>query len=442
MEFSDVMIWQTALAEAMRLLGALCVGAGMASLFRCRETNFMGSARWLILGLLAGFAVIHFCVFLAGLAGFGMVLPQEEIFSSASFLLFAGSIFWFLLHIRSRMGRAMGPSLKRRFNRADAALFEAKRSLELAEEIANVGYWRYEMGAKRLSWSDEIYRIHGVAKRDFTPSLEAAINAYHEDDRAGFARAFWNAALYRTSFDLSARLIHASGEIRYVRSRGVAQLDRAGDVMAVFSVCMDITEQKQIEAALLRANALAEKANQVLQAMALVDSLTRLPNRRQFDAALMAESRRAARDGTRLGVIMIDLDHFKGYNDLFGHPAGDECLRKVAAAIRGALLRPGDFAARYGGEEIVVLLPATDLAGGEMVADQIAAAVRALHLPHPATPAGSVTVSCGVAEFNPRTDADDPLMLVRRADQALYRAKLAGRNCVECQAVLIAAALP
>ena len=141
-------------------------------------------------------------------------------------------------------------------------------------------------------------------------------------------------------------------------------------------------------------------------------------------------------------MIMIDLDHFKGYNDLFGHPAGDDCLRNVASAIRGALLRPGDFAARYGGEELAVLLPATDFTGAEMVAGQIAQAVRALRLPHPATPAGIVTVSCGVAVYDPETDAHDPVKLVSRADQALYRAKLGGRNRIVCESAFSAEVLP
>jgi diguanylate cyclase (GGDEF)-like protein/PAS domain S-box-containing protein len=436
------MTWQTGLAEMMRLLAMLGVGAGMVTLFRCPETLFIGQARWLILGVLAVFALLHCGIFLAWLAGFGVPPGQAELISAASILVLGCSQGWFLLHVKARMRRAMGPSLKRRFKRADAALFEAKSSLELAEEIAHVGYWRYDLAGKRLTWSDEIYRLHGMTKRDFTPDLTSAINAYHEDDRAAFARAFWNAALYKTSFDISARLIRAGGEVRHVRSRGVAQVDAGGDVQAVFSVCMDITEQKQVEAALRRANVLAEKANQVLHAMALVDSLTGLPNRRQFGAALVAECRRAAREATRLGMIMIDLDHFKGYNDLFGHPAGDDCLRNVASAIRGALLRPGDFAARYGGEEIAVLLPATDLAGAEMVAGQIAQAVRALRLPHPATPAGIVTVSCGVAVFDPGTDADDPVMLVTRADQALYRAKLGGRNRIVCEPGCTTAALP
>ena len=436
------MTWQIALSEAMRLLATVGVGAGLASLFRCRETVFVGLARWIILGILAAFAVLHFFAFLAVLAGVSIQAPRAELFSSACFLIFGCCVFWFLLHVKSRIRRAMGPSLKRRFNRADTVLFEAKSSLELAEEIAHVGYWRYDMGAKRLTWSDEIYRIHGVTRHGFTPSLDAAINAYHQDDRSQFASAFWNAALEKTSFDISGRIVRAGGEIRYVRSRGIAQVDAEGDVLSVFSVCMDITEQKQTEAALIHANAQAEKANQLLQAMALVDSLTGLPNRRQFDAALQAESRRAACGGTRLGVIMIDLDHFKGYNDLFGHLAGDECLRIVAAAIRGALPRPADFAARYGGEEIVVLLPATDLASAEMVAGEIAASVRALNLPHPATPAGMVTISCGVAVSDPATDSGDPLTLVRQADQALYRAKLAGRNRVERQAAFVSAALP
>ncbi len=324
----------------------------------------------------------------------------------------------------------MGPSLLRRFGREDSYLIDTKRSLELAEEIAHVGYWRYCLAAKQLIWSDEIYRIHGVTKPDFIPNLDAAINAYHKDDRALVAQAFWNAIRHKESFDVSARLVRAGGEIRHVRSRGMAQLDDEGDVISVFSAFIDITEQKLVEDALLKANLLAEQTNEALQAIALVDSLTGLPNRRRFDAALEAEVKRAIRDAAPLGMIMMDLDHFKGFNDFYGHPAGDDCLRAVACAIRGMLQRPGDLVARYGGEELVVLLPGTDEMGAGVVAKVIADAVRQLNLPHRAAPAGIVTISCGVAVFDPLTDADKKQTLIQRADQALYHAKLTGRDRV------------
>jgi diguanylate cyclase (GGDEF)-like protein len=423
------MIWQIEMAELIRILAIICVAAGLAILFRRRETAFIGAARWLLVGLLAGFAVLHCGFYLVARLGFAIQPRNAELFSSVSLLVIALGQSWFLLHVRSRMIRAMGPALKRRFYLADAEFYEARRSLELAGEIAHVGYWRYDLADKRLVWSDEIYRILGVSKAGYTPTLEAAIHAYHEDDRDLASSTFWAAARHGEKFDFRARMMRGT-EVRHVRSRGVAQLDEHGAVVSVFCAVIDITEQKQVEDALLSANLLAEQVNRDLQAMALVDALTGLPNRRHFDAAFEAEQKRASREQSELSLIMIDLDHFKGYNDLFGHPAGDDCLRRVAAAIRGMLMRPGDLVARYGGEELVVLLPGTDLAGATVVASVIADAVRALRLDHPATPAEIVTISCGVAVFDPITDADQPLSLVQRADQALYQAKLTGRNRV------------
>ncbi len=181
---------------------------------------------------------------------------------------------------------------------------------------------------------------------------------------------------------------------------------------------------------MLKAKMIAEKTNEALKAIALLDSLTGLPNRRHFDAALEVEFKRAIRDTATLGVIMIDLDHFKGFNDLYGHPAGDDCLRRVACAIRSVLLRPGDLVARYGGEEMIVLLPGTDEDGAGVVASVLAEAVRALALEHRGTPVRIVTISCGVAVFDPLRGACQPLTLVERADRALYEAKLTGRNRV------------
>jgi len=436
------MIWQVELAELMRILAIICVAGGLAALFSLRETAFIGAARWWLLGLFGLVAMAHCGFLLVAPHGFKMPPGSIALFSAASVLLIALGQGWFLVHVRARMIRAMGPALQRRFHREDDEVFEARRSLELAGEIAHVGYWRYDLPQNRLVWSDEIFRIHGVSKRGYTPNLYAAIRAYHEEDRELASTSFWNAARRGENFDFQARLVRAGGDIRYVRSRGVAQRDEQGNVTSVFSAVIDITEQKRVEDALLNANLQAEQANQALRAMALVDALTGLPNRRHFDEAFEAEQKRAAREQTDLGVLMIDLDHFKGYNDLFGHPAGDECLRRVAGAIRGMLMRPGDLVARYGGEEFVVLLPGTDLAGAAVVASVIADAVRGLRMDHPATPAEIVTISCGVAVFDPRLESGGDLSLIERADRALYQAKLAGRNRVVCDAMPCAAQAP
>lgn len=166
--------------------------------------------------------------------------------------------------------------------------------------------------------------------------------------------------------------------------------------------------------------------NDRLEQMAVTDGLTGLANRRHFSAALDREWRRARRERQPISLLMIDVDWFKGYNDHLGHLAGDECLRRVAAAIASCARRPTDVAARYGGEEFAVILPGTDGPGAIVVAHRICAAVTALNIPHPRNGA-AVSVSIGVASAQPERDTDEA-WLIGSSDAALYRAKSAGRN--------------
>ncbi len=174
------------------------------------------------------------------------------------------------------------------------------------------------------------------------------------------------------------------------------------------------------------------QAGDALRQMVHVDELTRIANRRLFESALATEWRRAGREGTVLAVVMADIDHFKTYNDLYGHPAGDRCLIRVAGAMAGTVRRPGDIAARIGGEEFAFLLPGTTLEAAAMVAERIRVNVVDLRAPHAASPvADSVTVSLGVAAVSPSAETSS-LDLVRAADIALYAAKRRGRNRVSC----------
>lgn len=167
-----------------------------------------------------------------------------------------------------------------------------------------------------------------------------------------------------------------------------------------------------------------------LRHQAVFDALTSIPNRRFFIEQLIHELRRGRREQTQLSLLICDIDYFKGYNDTFGHQAGDRCLRIVAQLLQESLRRGGDFCARYGGEEFVVVLPNTDLAGAARVGEKIREAVAALGLQHPVSPLGSLTISVGVAIDAPDA-AGDHEALIRRADEALYRAKALGRNRVE-----------
>lgn len=171
-----------------------------------------------------------------------------------------------------------------------------------------------------------------------------------------------------------------------------------------------------------------EGANALLIDLSYLDPLTSIPNRRRFDEVLAEEWRRAGRTRTRISLVMIDVDCFKAFNDTYGHQAGDDCLRRVAATLSDHLPRAGDAVARYGGEEFAVLLPGTDAAGAYLLAERLRQQVVRLGIPHRASGvASNVTVSCGVATRRPQGD-EDPGTLVAAADAALYAAKGRGRN--------------
>lgn len=161
-----------------------------------------------------------------------------------------------------------------------------------------------------------------------------------------------------------------------------------------------------------------------------IDALSALANRRLFDETLEKEWARAARAKQPLAVIMADIDRFKLHNDTYGHPAGDECIRQVAALLKRSLRRPADVAARYGGEEFGVILPGADIAGASAVAERMRMQVEALKLPHVNNVVGhDVTISLGVAVVVPDARVS-PTTLVNAADEALYKAKAVGRNQV------------
>ncbi len=173
----------------------------------------------------------------------------------------------------------------------------------------------------------------------------------------------------------------------------------------------------------------------LLRQMVFIDGLTGVFNRRCFDEQLATEWRRASRTASSLGLLMLDIDHFKRYNDLYGHQQGDDALRQVAGAIKACLLRPGDLVARYGGEEFACIVPTTNFEGALRVAERIEQAVRKLQLVHAESDtAPVVTLSIGLALGQPGRDAN-PAALLALADVQLYRAKHSGRGRV-CAAVL------
>jgi diguanylate cyclase (GGDEF)-like protein len=173
-----------------------------------------------------------------------------------------------------------------------------------------------------------------------------------------------------------------------------------------------------------------EEMNQELQRLVDLDGLTQIANRRAFDQALQQEWKRLAREKSPLSLILCDIDFFKAYNDTYGHQAGDECLKQVAGILRKAAKRPADVVARYGGEEFVVILPNTSLRGAMQVAELIRSKVKSRAIVHEGSGVSKfVTLSFGVAGVIPPPKTT-PERLIAEADQALYKAKVEGRDRV------------
>ena len=171
-----------------------------------------------------------------------------------------------------------------------------------------------------------------------------------------------------------------------------------------------------------------KQQSDLLRQMVFIDGLTGVSNRRRFDEVLHTEWRRSSRSGSPLALLMLDVDHFKRYNDRYGHQAGDDCLRRVAAAVNQSLMRPGDLAARYGGEEFACILPTTELEGAMALARRIERLVRDLTIEHvDSDVAAVVTVSIGVGVGSAGRQSD-PASLLAFADTQLYRAKHGGRG--------------
>lgn len=232
-----------------------------------------------------------------------------------------------------------------------------------------------------------------------------------------------SAADRRPSFhelEIARRNDHGETEYFLVSTSSLVTLDGSPGIVAQIK---DISPRKRAEATL-------ERANAALENLARIDGLTQVANRRTFDETLTREWLRLAREKGPLSLVLCDIDCFKKYNDHYGHQAGDECLRQVARILNSCAKRPADMLARYGGEEFVFLLPRTPLEGARILAEKARREVERMGLRHETSVVKPVvTLSLGAASLVPSACCE-PEMLVRSADQALYRAKETGRNRV------------
>jgi diguanylate cyclase (GGDEF)-like protein/PAS domain S-box-containing protein len=257
-----------------------------------------------------------------------------------------------------------------------------------------------EMEAFALIYPEDLPGLIAIATRNFEPDVEPERAAVRMRKKDG--SLVW--------IEFTARVVRDSS---------------TGEATEAVVTMRDISERKELE--------------ERLSTLALTDGLTGLANRRAFDETLGREWKRTLREGSQISLLLLDVDHFKRFNDQHGHQVGDDCLRAIAVAVKGAI-RSTDIAARYGGEEIAVVLPSTNTAGALEVAEKMRCAVEALQITQGGNPQeGWVTVSVGVATALSRHGGTMrmPESLLLAADTALYKAKREGRNRV-ATALLVA----
>jgi diguanylate cyclase (GGDEF)-like protein/PAS domain S-box-containing protein len=316
--------------------------------------------------------------------------------------------------------------------RAQSALRESQAQLGLIVEHSSDVIMLIGLDGVRRYVSPSVERLLGWRPEEMVGSAALLGSTpeefVHPDDQGVLmdARAALQAGI--GEYSVCFRHRRRDGSWLWVDSRARRRMsaDGAGPPDIVASL-RDATDRKTAEIKL-------QDALQQMERMAATDGLTGLANRRHFDGAADREWRRCGRDDQPLAVLLLDVDHFKLFNDRYGHPAGDACLRAIASQLAAAARRPGDLAARYGGEEFLLLMPHTDRAGALCVAERVHELVLDLAIAHEGGPApGIVTVSIGVATARPKDPGSGPKnvgALLAAADTALYQAKSGGRNRV------------
>lgn len=321
-------------------------------------------------------------------------------------------------------------------------LMRAIERSNFALESAGQWIWDYDLLANRVWRSQQWKPALGFSSEEVSDESEPW-SIVHPADRKVVQSAM-QPILSGTgnSFEATYRIRHKDGSWRHILSRGkVVEFTPDGRPSRVLATSVDITRQKEIEqelqATIRQRKALEHDlllANRRLRLLAEVDSLTELPNRRKFDKALEREFRRARRTRPVVSLLMIDIDYFKGFNDMYGHIAGDECLKAVAEALQRVVRRERDLVTRYGGEEFAAILGDTEEAEAIAIAQRMAEEVRHLAISHTGSPFGQVTICIGLTTFclerKPWSSA--PQQLIRDSDAALYAAKEAGRNAIVC----------
>lgn len=307
--------------------------------------------------------------------------------------------------------------------RAEAELAAATALLQRTGEIAKIGGWQIDLSTMQQTWTSEVFRIYGLPVGT-APTLMQSLDFFIQNDRPLLEAAINKAWTDNIPWALELQMKTASHQTVWVRSRGEAVWED-GRAVRLMGTLQDITERMHYQLEL-------QHANKQLALLTVTDGLTGVGNRRHFDQSLGTEWTRCMRQRQPLALLMVDIDHFKLYNDHYGHQGGDRCLREVARILQECLFRPGEQLMRYGGEEFAILLLNTDTAGATTVAQRCLEHIQRTALPHAASLVSHlVSLSIGVASALPRSGLSAE-QLVQAADAALYEAKHQGRARYAC----------
>ena len=323
-------------------------------------------------------------------------------FSGLLMILLLSLLVWQLAS-----GRAQALNLANEMTRELRATGE---QLKEAQSMAHIGSWELDTTSNSLVWSDEIYRIFEIDPVSFGASYEAFLNAIHPEDRALVDDAFAESLNNGTPYSIEHRLLFPDGSIKFVHEKGKTMYDAEGRPFRSIGTVQDITEQKTMQ--------------ERIERMAHYDTLTNLPNRALFYDRLRQALALAKRTEGGLTLLYMDLDGFKQVNDTQGHHAGDQLLVGVAERL-SLCVRESDTVSRLGGDEFTIIL--SEMHKQEDVVGVAQKIIQAISVPfYLEGSEAHIGISIGIARYTEEASNEDAL--VKQADQAMYRAKLAGKN--------------
>ncbi len=390
---------------------------GAIAVLRARDALRLCWVIWAVVLLITIPALVHH-------TGFTLQRPGELVL--VVWLFAANPLFILMMSALPRYEEALDRStaelavMRVRAELMDK-LKESERRFNLVVESLQVGVWdRWMKPAVRRWWSPRFYELIGYKPDELEPTEDNLKKLLHPDDRERVWQDGNEQLLHGDIVDVNFRLNTRHRGYRWFNSHAKADRDPDGNMVRIAGAINDIDDQRSAEQALRTVQA-------ELTRLAYRDTLTDLHNRRYFDEHFQREWDRTRRMNQPLSLLLMDLDHFKAYNDCYGHPAGDSCLVKIAHLLTRCAGRPADIVARLGGEEFGVVLPDTDADGAELVAQRIQTQLHTMAIPHDGAPFQIVTLSIGIAAVR-HPDGLGPAEMFEQADRALYEVKRRGRN--------------